>query len=546
MRLGRVTFYPTSKTLPMAKEFTVLEKRIVASDSAGNEMAWFKRAYAAEPDRKIAAVIKWEPQVTYENGKTEMPVWMPLPGSQYTFLECPIFEAMYEGTRGPGKTLTLIMDFAKEVGKGHGKSWRGIMFRQKLGDLDDVVMKLEEWMYKLYPGFRFLKSKADYRAVWPTGEELLLRHMEDERSYGEYHGHEYPWIGWEELTQWANDKAYRMMFSCCRPPKAGVPCRVRSTTNPYGAGHNWVKRRFGLPHARGRVIRKPGDMPRVAIHGTLSENFLLLHEQPTYLIQLREAAANPAQERAWMDGRWDITAGGMIDDIFDKKHHVIPPIPVGMIPMGWIVTRAYDHGQSSPFAVGWFLESNGEPITVRGRLLGNVRGDIILWNEWYGTTGKDNEGVRLAARKIGAGIRDREIEWGLRSPQGFRSRVFSGPADTEIFNKAADRAGRCPADDMEDEGVSWERADKSSGSRKRGWTMLRSYLQNAIPNPDGSREHPGFFVTENCIWWLDLCPPMPRDDKDLDEVPDTYEDHMADMTRYRLTWELPGMSRRSF
>ncbi len=113
---------------------------------------------------------------------------MPLPGSQYTFLECPIFEAMYEGTRGPGKTLTLIMDFAKEVGKGHGKSWRGILFRQKLGDLDDVVMKLEEWMYRLYPGFRFLKSKADYRAVWPTGEELLLRHMEDERSYGEYHG----------------------------------------------------------------------------------------------------------------------------------------------------------------------------------------------------------------------------------------------------------------------------------------------------------------------------------------------------------------------
>jgi hypothetical protein len=99
---------------------------------------------------------------------------------------------------------------------------------------------------------------------------------------------------------------------------------------------------------------------------------------------------------------------------------------------------------------------------------------------------------------------------------------------------------------MEDEGIEWERADKSSGSRKRGWTMLRSYLTNAIPNPDGSREHPGFFVCVTCFWWLDLCPPMPRDDKDLDEVPDTYEDHMADMTRYRLNWELPGMTRRSF
>ncbi len=530
----------------MARDFTVLEKRVVAADNVGNEMAWFKRAYEADPGRKLPMEVKWEPQVTYENGKTEMPVWMPLPGSQYTFLACPLCEAMYEGTRGPGKTLTLIMDFAKEVGRGHGKAWRGILFRQKLGDLDDVVMKLEEWMYQLYPGFRFLKSKADYRAVWPTGEELLLRHMEDERSYGEYHGHEYPWIGWEELTQWANDKAYRMMFSCCRPPKAGVPCRVRSTTNPYGPGHNWVKRRFELPHGRGRVVRKPGEMPRVAIHGTLSENFLLLHEVPLYPQQVREAAANPAQAQAWLEGRWDITAGGMIDDIFDKNHHVLPPIPVDKIPFGWVVTRAYDHGQSSPFAVGWFLESNGEPIIINDRLIGNVRGDIILWNEWYGTDGRDNSGVRLSARKIGAGIRDREIEWGLRSPRGFKSRVFSGPADTEIFNKHTDRAGRCPADDMEDEGIEWERADKSSGSRKRGWTMLRSYLTNAIPNPDGSREHPGFFVCVTCFWWLDLCPPMPRDDKDLDEVPDTYEDHMADMTRYRLNWELPGMTRRSF
>ena len=529
----------------MVRPFNILEKRVVAADTVGNEMAWFLRDYG-DGEKPI-----WEPQSTHFNPKTgnlkvEHPAWMPLPGSQYTFLECPIFEALYEGTRGPGKTLTLIMDFAKDVGKGHGKSWRGVMFRQKLGDLDDVVLKIEEWMRQLWPEFRFLKSKADYQAVWPTGEALLLRHMEDERSYGEYHGHEYPWIGWEELTQWANDKAYKMMFSCCRTGKRGVPVRVRSTTNPYGPGHNWVKRRFELPQMRGRVIRKPGEPARVAIHGTLSENFIMLSEQPDYPMLVRESAANPAQAQAWMEGRWDITAGGMIDDIFDKMHHMLPPIPVEMIPRGWVVTRAYDHGQSSPFAVGWFLESNGEPITVQGRLIGNVRGDIILWNEWYGTDGKDNSGVRLSARKIGAGIRDREIEWGLRSPQGFNSRVYPGPADTEIFNKHTDRAGRCPADDMEDEGIEWERADKSSGSRKRGWTMLRSSLTNAIPNPDGSREHAGFFVCVTCFWWLDLCPPMPRDDKDLDEVPDTYEDHMADMTRYRLNWELPGMTRRSF
>lgn len=515
----------------------IVEEKVVAESRDGTRMVWERLLYEDFTD-------EWHPRVYYPNGKREEPLWMPLPGSQFVFLQCPIFEALYEGTRGPGKTLTLIMDFAKEVGKGYGSTWRGILFRRTFGDLDDVVKKIEEWFPQLYPGFQFLKSKAEYAAVWPTGERLLLRHMKDETDYPEYHGHEYPWIGWEELTQWATDKAYKLMMSCCRATKPGLPCRVRATTNPYGVGHNWVKKRFQLPQMRGRVIRRPGELPRVAIHGTLSENFLLLHSQPTYPIQIREAATNAAQAEAWLEGSWDVTAGGMIDDLWDEKYHVLPMIPIEKIPRGWKITRSYDHGQSHPFAAGWHLESNGEPIEVNGRLIGNVRGDIIMWMEWYGTTGNDNEGIRMRASKIAAGIRDREEDAGVRG-EGW-CRVIPGPADTEIYNKSSDRDGRCPADDMEEEGVTWERADKSAGSRKRGWEMLRTYLGDAIPGPDGTREKPGFFVCINCVWWLHLCPPMPRDETDLDEVPDTYEDHTADMTRYRLNWEIPGMWRKGF
>jgi hypothetical protein len=293
-----------------------------------------------------------------------------------------------------------------------------------------------------------------------------------------------------------------------------------------------------------RIIRVPGELPRVAIHGNLSENFVLLHAQPTYPTQIREAATNPAQAEAWLAGSWDVTSGGMIDDLWDAIVHVLPPIPIGKVPRDWTLTRAYDHGQSSPFACGWWLESNGEPIEINGRLIGRVRGDLILWQEWYGTSGNDNEGVRMAAAKIGAGIHDREEDWSVRGPNWCR--VIAGPADTEIFNKESNRDGRCPADDMADEGVPWERADKSAGSRKRGWEMLRTYLSGAIPSPDGTREKSGLFVCSNCEFWISLCPPMPRDDKDLDEVPATYEDHLADMTRYRLNWQVPGMWRRGF
>jgi hypothetical protein len=517
----------------------ILEERVVAQDDTGAKMAWYLETTEDGKDH-------WVPKAFFTDGTEHTPVWLPLPGSQYLFLECPIYEALYEGTRGPGKTLTLIMDFCKDVGKGYGKLWRGVLFRRTFGDLDDVVNKIDEWLYKIYPGFKFLKSKAEYAAVWPTGEQLLLRHMKDETDYQEYHGHEYPWIGWEELTAWETDKAYNLMMSCNRAVgHGGIPCRIRATTNPYGPGHNWVKRRFQLPQMRGKVVRKAGEMPRVAIHGNLSENFLLLHDHAQYPLLIRQAAMNPAQEQAWLEGRWDVTAGGMIDDIWTPKLHILPVIPLNRIPKGWKFTRAYDHGSARPFSVGWFLESNGEPMEINGRLIGNVKGDIILWDEWYGTNGEDNTGVYLAARKIGEGIRDREIDMGLRSDDGFAIQyVTPGPADSELFNRQADRDGKSSADDMEDEGVMWERADKSAGSIRRGWDRMRTMLVNAIPEPDGLREHAGFFVCENCYWWIETVPPTPRDPDDPDVHPKNYEDHASDMTRYRLSWEPPVMWRK--
>lgn len=481
----------------------------------------------------------WKPiHLDKTTGKETDVAWLPLPGSQVLFLSSNVFETLYHGTRGGGKTLLLLMDFAKEIGKGYGKAWRGILFRQTFGDLDDVVRKIEDFFPRIFPGFRFLKSKSEYQAIWPTGETLLLRHMIDESEYSSYHGHEYPWIGFEELTQWHNDKAYRLMFSCCRPTGPGIPCRIRSTTNPHGVGHGWVRKRFRLPEGDFKIINVVGEVPRVAIRGTIDENFLLLHSAPGYKDQIKQAATSPAQERAWLYGDWTVTAGGMVDDVWDRKYHVIPNFPANKIPRGWTITRAYDHGQSHPFAVGWWLESNGEPIELNGELIGRIRGDLIMYSEWYGTKGGEQEGLRMSARRIAQGILDRENDMGLNG------RVYAGPADTEIWSKDSRGTGRAPFDDMLDIGVSWERADKTPGSRKRGWQMLRTFLEDAKPGPDGTRERPGLFVCEGCRYWLEFVPEMPRCPDDPDDVPEKYEDHMCDMTRYRVNWEIPGMWRK--
>ena len=518
-------------------EGQVLETKIVDDSNPDFTLRW-----ALIENESVAQGSLWTPQQVFNDGRIINPKWLPLPGSQYSFLQCPIYECLFEGTRGPGKTATLIMDFAKDCGKGLGKNWRGVLFRREYKDLDEVVRQIEALFPDIFPGFVFKKSKADYSACWATGETLLLRQLEKLSDYDNYHGHQYPWMGFEELTQWEDDKVYKKMFSCSRPTAQGVLCRIRATTNPSGPGHNWVKKRFRLPDSRGKVITDEKGLQRVAIHGSLSENFLLLHADPQYPQKIMEAADNPAEEAAWVYGSWDVTSGGMFDDLWDAQHHVLPDFPINIVPKGWNLTRAYDHGQSRPFAVGWFLESNGEPIQWNGQLIGRIRGDTILWREWYGRESEDqpNVGLRMSSSRIAEGIRDRQNDWNV---DGIAE---GGPADSEIYTANADKQGRSPADDMEDEGVVWERADKSAGSRSRGWQRFRNMLEGAVPYDDGTREHPGFFVTDSCRWFIDIVPTLPRDQKDPDDIPKTSEDHLADMCRYRLSWESPRMWRKSF
>ena len=120
-------------------------------------------------------------------------VWAPHPGSQVQFLTCPIFECLLEGTRGGGKTAALLMSFAQYVGRGFGSAWRGVLFRETYPQLADVATKSKQWFKLFFPGAKF--NESTYTWKFPDGEELLLRQGVKEDDYWDYHGHEYPWLG---------------------------------------------------------------------------------------------------------------------------------------------------------------------------------------------------------------------------------------------------------------------------------------------------------------------------------------------------------------
>lgn len=520
-----MTATPEPKTAPTEEERELFDERL--ADVLPEELA------KPTPERYIdGALVAWAPQA----------------GSQEEFLSCPAFEALYHGTRGPGKTDALLMAFAQHVGKGYGPAWRGIIFRETYPQLADVVAKSERWFRQIFPHARFNRARMGWE--FATGEVLFFRHMREPRDYWNYHGHSYPFIGWEELTNWANDICYKSMFSCCRsahlPPEA--PRIVRATTNPYGVGHNWVKQRFALWGEWWKTLfqeaptdPETGDvMPeRVAIHGHLSENKILLAADPNYPKTIAASATNAAMAKAWLDGRWDVVAGGMFDDVWSMSHNVKPRF---FVPMSWRIDRSFDWGSSRPFSVGWWAESDGTDLTFPdGSTISTVRGDLFRVAEWYGWTGKPNEGTRSLATDVAAGIVERELMWGWRTVGRRNCRARPGPADSNIFTI---ESGRSIAIDMGENvrigdhvypGVTWTPADKRPGSRIAGWEQMRTQIRNARPlEPGLPREKPGLFVCEGCDQFLRTVLGLPRDEKKLDDVDTKTEDHIADETRYRI------------
>lgn len=446
-------------------------------------------------------------------------VWSPQPGSQTLFVSCPFFEVLYEGTRGPGKTNALLMDYCQHVGQGFGPAWRGILFRQNFPDLADVVAKSKEWIPRAFPTARF--NESSYIWKFADGEALLLRYMEKPADYWHYHGHEYPWIAWNELTNWADPKCYNLMKSCCRSSRVGVPRKYRADANPFGPGHHWVKARFIDPAPAGVPITDARGT-RVRIHGHYTENKILLAADPFYASRLEESTEDDTDRReAWLNGSWDVAAGAFFGGAWSAKHHVLRPFA---IPASWHIDRAFDWGSAKPFSVGWWAESDGSPaVMADGTTRHFARGSLFRIGEWYGCQpGKTNVGLEIGASEIAAGILERErTAWPNR-------RILPGPADSSIYDV---EDGHCIADSFRTAKVTWVEANKGPGSRKNGWDLMRERFGNAKRHP---KEKPGLYVFDTCRDFIRTVPMLPRDEKKPDDVDTKAEDHIGDETRYRV------------
>ena len=489
-------------------------------------------------------------------------VWEPIPNSSQEFaIATRCHHTLYTGARGPGKTDTQLMRFRRRVGLGYGAFWRGVIFDREYKNLDDLVSKSKRWFPRFNDGAKFLEAAKDYKWVWPTGEELLFRVAKKEGDYWNYHGQEFPYIGWNELTKYPTAKLYNDMMSTNRssftpekdtPKKFGptgkfvgyntrdgkplpeIPLEVFSTCNPFGAGHGWVKRKFIDVAPYGKIVKESTRVfnPRtqcdedviktqVTIFGSYRENIYL---SPEYVAEL-EKITDENKRQAWLMGNWDIVAGGALDDVWRKRTHVLPRFK---IPASWHVDRSFDWGSSHPFSVGWWAEANGEEATMEdGTKFCPPPGTLIQIAEWYGAKDLgENTGILMSAPDIAIGIKDRESR--MIADGWIDSHVWPGPADNQIRDVRESDVDTIEMK-MAKFDVRWETSDKSPGSRKNGLQLLRDRLEASIRG-----EGPGIYFMQNCIASINTLPVLPRDEDDLDDVDTDSEDHAYDMVRYRV------------
>ncbi|KJZ67269.1 hypothetical protein VD17_03150 [Pseudomonas fluorescens] len=484
-------------------------------------------------------------------------IWQPLPGSQTMFLVLgqPQYltrEVLFHGSRGNGKSDALIMAFLQNVGKGWGPWWRGIILRKEFKHLADLVKTAAILIPKIFPGATWNESK--HRWTFPTGEVLIFGHIKHVREYdGKFHGHQYSFIGWDELATWATPDVYEAMLSTLRtayqPTKSQPlppPLQVRATTNPWGCGRTWVYERFIEGKRPGEITyNADGSRQRCALFGTIFQNHYMDESYiKNYLAQLED----PAKRAAWLEGDWEaVDTGAMFGPVW-SQNLLLDPFE---IPAGWKVDRSFDFGQSTPFCCLWYAEANGESVFAGGRQFCPPKGSLIVVGEDYGTeidprTGKQTRadaGLFLSAKQIGARLKQRELKL-QSSVLKNHAKITPGPADNQIHNGSKVDQGNGPtvAKELKSEGMDFVASDKSPGSRVTSAQLMFSRL-HATKIQDPSNPHIYFFTSAKFA--LKTLPFLQRDEDQLDSVAKGPDDHAWDALAYRLTWKRPHTAVRN-
>ena len=432
-------------------------------------------------------------------------VWTPSP-KQRLMLSCPVFELLFGGSRGGGKSDAILGEWAQHANQ-HRQHAIGLVVRRNAKQLVELFERAKVLYRPIGAQFVGSPEGGGMRVTMPGGARLTFAHLERDSDAENYQGFNLTRLFIEEAGNFPSPVPIMKLKATLRSGH-GVPCRMRLTGNPGGPGSQWLRARYIDPAPLGNTIITDPEtgLQRVYIPSRVHDNPYL---GPEYVANLR-SSGSPELVRAWLDGDWNVVAGAFFPE-FEVARHVVAP---RSLPAYWTRFRSFDWGSARPFCVQWWAVSDGE-------LAEFPRGALICYREWYGSNGQPNVGLRLTAEEVGAGIAAREAGDVQRDKQMF------GVADPAIFT--AD-GGPSIGERMQRAGAAFRPADNTRVGRNGamgGWDQLRARLKG-----DGTT--PGMFVFSTCVDLIRTLPALQHDEARPEDLDSDGEDHAADAARYAL------------
>ena len=436
-------------------------------------------------------------------------VWKPQP-KQALALSCPAQELFFGGAAGGGKSDFMLMDFIQGANK-YGKYWNGILFRQTTGQLEELQKRAMELYLQIGGVYKGQTKTMRDTWIFPNGATLKMRYLESIKDVNNYQGHQYTWIGIDELGNYPTPDCWTFMISRLRSPH-GVPCFIRGTANPGGTGHSWIKQRFMDNQEPNKIFyRTAEDLDGKIMKTTccfipsrLEDNMELMKNDPGYSARLMTLPAHLA--RAMRYGDWSVF-DGQIFDVFRVQTHVVKPF---ILPPGeWFKFCCMDWGFSRPFAIYW--------IAV------NSHGRVVIYREWYGCQ-KDqfNTGLKMASTEVAKTAMEMSITDGVNIMV----------ADPAIWNKS-DSAAPSVCENFEAAG--WKMI-KGNNDRKNG--LIQVY--NMMKEPIDEYGTPMLTVFNTCHGFIRTIPMLQPNPLDMEDVDTSLEDHPYDAVRYGIMSDFVG------
>jgi predicted phage terminase large subunit-like protein len=209
--------------------------------------------------------------------------------AQAVFLIAPQREVMYGGAAGGGKSIGLLMAALQYVDT---PGYDAILFRRTFQDLNLPGALMDVAHSWLAPSDAKWDALA-HRWTFPSGATLSFGYLATSNDRYRYQSAEFQFVGFDELTQFA-EVDYTYLFSRLRRKEGvQVPLRMRAATNPGGIGHEWVRGRF--------VESTTEDTDRAFVPAKLDDNPFL--DRDAYLQSLMEL--DPITRAQLLRGDWE-------------------------------------------------------------------------------------------------------------------------------------------------------------------------------------------------------------------------------------------------